>query len=308
MQLQDSYYLTFTQVSANGVGVGLAQHHQLAGFSVPRHDFPAAQQGLRDFRRDNRWQIFRPAPPQQSGDWGQLHLDRRVSRSAALGQPPLPGALPAGHWDSARVGAGAAPIRTPEGWLAIYHGANGKHRYCLGALLLDLKQPWKVLARSREPIMEPIADYETTGFFGNVVFTNGHLVNGDEVTLYYGASDSVICGARLSIAEILAHSPLMAAMQKVLHEYRHFLSYPRDMRILLITNLVYALGPAGDRDVRGRVRDAQIARRQNGRHLPVGGLYRHSRSLSSSTVSCCNASASSAFTPRACCSAGFPWP
>ena len=108
-----------------------------------------------------------------------------------------------GMWDSARVGAGAAPIRTPEGWLEIYHGADANHRYCLGALLLDLESPWKVLARSREPIMEPIADYERTGFFGNVVFTNGHVVDGDTLTLYYGASDSVICGARLSIREIL---------------------------------------------------------------------------------------------------------
>jgi predicted GH43/DUF377 family glycosyl hydrolase len=51
--------------------------------------------------------------------------------------------------------------------------------------------------------MEPVADYERTGFFGNVVFTNGHVVDGDTLTLYYGASDSVICGARLSIQEIL---------------------------------------------------------------------------------------------------------
>ena len=53
-------------------------------------------------------------------------------------------------------------------------------------------------------LQKAIADYEKTGFFGNVIFTNGHLVTGDEVTLYYGASDSVICGARFSIAEILA--------------------------------------------------------------------------------------------------------
>jgi predicted GH43/DUF377 family glycosyl hydrolase len=107
-------------------------------------------------------------------------------------------------WDNARVGAGAAPIRTSQGWLEIYHGANRYHRYCLGALLLDLEQPWKVLARSQAPIMEPEAEYERTGFFGNVVFTNGHLVDGDTVTIYYGASDSVVCGARLSIREILA--------------------------------------------------------------------------------------------------------
>jgi predicted GH43/DUF377 family glycosyl hydrolase len=51
--------------------------------------------------------------------------------------------------------------------------------------------------------MEPSAPYEQTGFFGNVIFTNGHLVDGDSLTIYYGASDSVICGAQFSIAEIL---------------------------------------------------------------------------------------------------------
>ncbi len=51
--------------------------------------------------------------------------------------------------------------------------------------------------------MEPLAEYERTGFFGNVVFTNGHVLDGDTLTLYYGASDSVICAARLSIQAIL---------------------------------------------------------------------------------------------------------
>ncbi len=108
-----------------------------------------------------------------------------------------------GYWDSARVGAGAAPIKTKEGWLEIYHGANEKHRYCLGALLLDLTDPSKVIARSEQPLVEPTASYELTGFFGNVVFTNGHLVEGDRIRMYYGASDEVICGADLSINEIL---------------------------------------------------------------------------------------------------------
>jgi predicted GH43/DUF377 family glycosyl hydrolase len=51
--------------------------------------------------------------------------------------------------------------------------------------------------------MEPLAEYEQKGFFGNVVFTNGHIVDGDDITLYYGASDSVICGAKLSLTAIL---------------------------------------------------------------------------------------------------------
>jgi predicted GH43/DUF377 family glycosyl hydrolase len=70
-------------------------------------------------------------------------------------------------------------------------------------LLLDLKDPSKVLARSEEPIMEPRESYELTGFFGNVVFTNGHIVEGDRIRMYYGASDEVICGADLSINEIM---------------------------------------------------------------------------------------------------------
>jgi predicted GH43/DUF377 family glycosyl hydrolase len=112
-----------------------------------------------------------------------------------------------GRWDSARVGAGASPIRTEQGWLEIYHGATSANRYCLGALLLDLEKPWEVIARSEEPIMEPREPYEKSGFFGEVIFTNGHVVDGDEITVYYGASDSVVCGARFSIREILATLP-----------------------------------------------------------------------------------------------------
>jgi predicted GH43/DUF377 family glycosyl hydrolase len=108
-----------------------------------------------------------------------------------------------GMWDSKRVGAGAAPIKTKDGWLEIYHGANEKHQYGLGALLLDLKDPSKVIARSKDPIMLPKAEYELTGFFGNVVFTNGHIVKGDVLTVYYGASDEVVCGATFSVEEIL---------------------------------------------------------------------------------------------------------
>ena len=109
-----------------------------------------------------------------------------------------------GLWDEQRIGAGAAPILTDKGWLEIYHGADHSSRYCLGLLLLDRDNPAKVLARSDEPIMEPVADYEQKGFFGNVIFSNGQIVRGDEVTIYYGASDTVICGATLSVKEMLS--------------------------------------------------------------------------------------------------------
>ncbi|MNY20391.1 Beta-1,4-mannooligosaccharide phosphorylase [compost metagenome] len=109
-----------------------------------------------------------------------------------------------GLWDNARVGAGAAPIKTTKGWLEIYHGANMEHQYCLGAFLMDINDPSVVIARTTEPIMVPTAHYELSGFFGYVVFTNRHVVDGDQLTIYYGAADEFVCGAYFSIAEILS--------------------------------------------------------------------------------------------------------
>jgi predicted GH43/DUF377 family glycosyl hydrolase len=108
-----------------------------------------------------------------------------------------------GTWDAAKVGAGAPPLRIDEGWLEIYHGVDGDDRYCRGALLLDAADPARVLGRSREPIMEPLASYERDGFYGNVVFATGAVVDGDRLTVYYGAADDSVCGATMSIREIL---------------------------------------------------------------------------------------------------------
>jgi predicted GH43/DUF377 family glycosyl hydrolase len=108
-----------------------------------------------------------------------------------------------GHWDEAKIGAGAPPLKTDSGWLEIYHGVNQNNRYCLGAVLLDGAEPWKIIARADTPILEPEAGYECDGFFGNVVFSCGLLCEDDKVRIYYGAADTVICYAELSLKEIL---------------------------------------------------------------------------------------------------------
>jgi predicted GH43/DUF377 family glycosyl hydrolase len=202
-QIGSNYYLTFTAVSPHGVGVGLRSTSDWRSITNHGMIFPPHNKDCAIFDTrigGHHYALHRPSSPALGGNYlwlaqspDLLHWGNH--RCLAHSRP--------GMWDSARIGAGAAPIRTPEGWLEIYHGADSANRYGLGALLLDLEEPWKVLARSRDPIMEPAADYERAGFFGNVVFCNGHLVDGDTVTLYYGASDSVICGARFSIKEIL---------------------------------------------------------------------------------------------------------
>jgi predicted GH43/DUF377 family glycosyl hydrolase len=107
------------------------------------------------------------------------------------------------QWDEAKIGAGAVPFKTDYGWLEIYHGVDRNNRYCLGAVMLDEAEPWKIIARANKPILEPQAHYEREGFFGNVVFSCGLLCEGDTVRIYYGAADTVICYAELSLQEIL---------------------------------------------------------------------------------------------------------
>lgn len=108
-----------------------------------------------------------------------------------------------GAWEGGRIGGGAVPFMTEQGWLEIYHAATIDDRYCLGAVLLDAQYPEKVLAKSPEPILEPEMPYETSGFKQNVVFSCGAIVQGDVVTIYYGASDEVMAAANMSVAEIL---------------------------------------------------------------------------------------------------------
>ncbi|HOI32372.1 MAG TPA: glycoside hydrolase family 130 protein [Bacteroidales bacterium] len=199
-----TYHLTYTQVSSIAVGVGHMQTtdwktFQRNGMIFPPHNKDCA---IFDEKINGKYYaLHRPSSPELGGNYIWIAESEDLKhwgnhRNIALTRP--------GKWDSVRIGAGAAPIKSEKGWLEIYHGANEQNRYCLGAILLDLNDPGKVIARSKEPIMEPIAEYEKTGFFGNVIFTNGHLVNGDTITVYYGASDEVICGAHLSISEILS--------------------------------------------------------------------------------------------------------
>ena len=202
-QVGEEYYLTYSQVSENGVGVGLMQTRDWRHFTRSGMIFPPTNKDCAIFEEtidDKYYCLHRPSGNGLGGNYIW------ISSSPDLlhwGEHQCILTTREGWWDSERVGAGAAPIKTPEGWLEIYHGADNNHRYCLGAVLLDLKDPSRVIARSHDPLMEPQMQYECKGFFGNVIFTNGHLVEGDEITVYYGASDEVICGATFSIESIL---------------------------------------------------------------------------------------------------------
>jgi predicted GH43/DUF377 family glycosyl hydrolase len=204
-QISDKYYLTFTAVSSSGVGVGLRtttdwKNFENHGMIIPPHNKDCAI--FEEKINGKYYALHRPSSVDIGGNYIWL---AESPDGIHWGNHQCLVKTREDSWDNARVGAGAAPIKTDEGWLEIYHGANKLHQYCLGAFLLDLNDPSKVLARTEAPIMIPTATYELTGFFGNVVFTNGHIVKDDTITLYYGASDEFVCGATLSIKEIFSY-------------------------------------------------------------------------------------------------------
>ena len=105
-------------------------------------------------------------------------------------------------WHSDKVGAGAPPIKTPHGWVLIYHGVHD-HHYSLGLALLDPHEPTKVLARTSQPILTPSEPYEKRGLVNDVVFTCGAVQKDDQLFVYYGAADSTICVATMSYQHLL---------------------------------------------------------------------------------------------------------
>ncbi len=111
-------------------------------------------------------------------------------------------------WDSRKLGVGPPPIKTEAGWLVIYQGVDDRDpgRYKMGAMILDLEDPTKVLYRARLPIAVPDAEYENHGHKWGVIYPCGAAVIKGELYIYYGGADMVTC---------VAHTPLDAFVDNI---------------------------------------------------------------------------------------------
>ncbi len=109
---------------------------------------------------------------------------------------------PAETWESVKVGNCGSPIETDAGWLVITHGVGPMRKYCIGAALLDLQDPTKVLARLREPLLASEGT-EREGYVPNVVYSCGSLLHRGELILPYAMSDKATAIARLPLDELL---------------------------------------------------------------------------------------------------------
>jgi predicted GH43/DUF377 family glycosyl hydrolase len=106
-------------------------------------------------------------------------------------------------WEFIQMGNCGSPLKTEAGWLVLSHGVGAMRKYCIGAFLLDLDNPGKVIGRLREPLIKP-NENEREGYVPNVVYSCGSLLHRGRLILPYAMSDYATTFATLSIAEVLA--------------------------------------------------------------------------------------------------------
>jgi beta-1,2-mannobiose phosphorylase / 1,2-beta-oligomannan phosphorylase len=205
--IDGEYLITYSAYSRNGVRIGLAKTTDFVRVErisfITQADyrnvviFPEKFNGL--YARLDRphseiapWSIWISYSPDLRF-WGESQLIMKPVQY---------------HWDEMKLGPGAPPIKTAEGWLSIYHGVfqtmDGSV-YRLGVALHDLEDPAKIIGVSDSWILQPEDPWERTGYVHNVVFTCGAVPEPDgTVKIYWGGADTVMCAGEATIADLTA--------------------------------------------------------------------------------------------------------
>jgi beta-1,4-mannooligosaccharide/beta-1,4-mannosyl-N-acetylglucosamine phosphorylase len=215
-------YMCFAVDTRHGLRAGIAttedfEKYEILHLSLPDNRnvvlFPEKVGG--DYiRLDRPFPIYSRSQPERFDIW--------LSRSPDLcywGKSGLVLGVEDVPFANRKIGPGAPPIKTPRGWLTLFHavdydpqrGKNGwepswQKRYTVGIMLLDLEDPCKVIGLSPAPLMAPEAPYEVDGGFRNhVIFPGGMILeDSGEVKIYYGAADTVTCLATAHVDDLLA--------------------------------------------------------------------------------------------------------
>jgi predicted GH43/DUF377 family glycosyl hydrolase len=204
--LDGTYYLTFAGNSPHGVRIGIARTEDFrtatpVSWPFPLHNYDAVL--FPEKINGEYWMLHRPV-----GQWGKTGIWIASSPDLKYWGNCRPVAGPEQFWESTKIGAGSPPVRTEKGWLLIHHGVfphtSGKN-YSAGAMLLDLREPWKVVGRTKRALLFVEETYEMIGQVPNVVFPQALIVEPDRtVKIYYGAADFVECLVTGHLDEIVA--------------------------------------------------------------------------------------------------------
>lgn len=218
--IDDRCYLCFAVDTCHGVRGGIAvtddfNRWDVLSLSVPDNRnmvlFPE-KLGGKYMRLERPFPIYGRGAPENFDLWFSDSLDCAYWGNAqlVLGSEQVP-------WANAKIGPGAPPVKTSEGWLTIFHAVtidrdkelpawhpNWFKTYTIGLMLLDLERPWVVKGMYQKPLMVPQEDYEHEGFRGHVLFPGGLILeDSGEVKIYYGAADTVECLATADVDDLL---------------------------------------------------------------------------------------------------------
>ena len=205
--LEDRYYVTFCNV-CHGPTIGMAYTHDFKTFHQMENAFlPYNRNGVLFPRRING-QYALLSRPSDTGHtpFGDIFYSESPDLCYWGKHRYVMG--PQGPWQSKKIGPGPIPIETTEGWLLIYHGVLNSCSgfvYHIGAALLDLDRPWKVLYRGKPYLLSPQRLYECVGDVPNVVFPCAALADADtgRLAVYYGCADSVTGLAFAYVDEVI---------------------------------------------------------------------------------------------------------
>ncbi len=204
--LEGKYYITHaTWLHPLGCSIAMAETENFVRFTpLPSISVPSNRNAVL-FPEKIGGRYARLERPQNVDGTGSIWVS--YSPDLRYWGDALPLDMPKTSWSWCKSGAGAVPIKTPAGWLEIYHATvqtASSENYYLGAMLLDLDDPSKVIAAPKKFILQPEEPYECTGQVPNVVFTCGAVEtpNGD-LYVYYGGADTCVCLARTTVAELV---------------------------------------------------------------------------------------------------------
>lgn len=192
-----TYYATYTAFDRGNISLQLLQTRDFRSFeSAPMAGAAAVGKGLALFPRkvQGRYMALTRADRETNGVASSDDI-RHWSAFEML-------QVPQEHWEVLQLGNCGSPIETEHGWLVLTHGVGPMRTYALGALLLDLEVPQRVLARSIEPILFP-DDLHRDGYVPNVVYSCGGFAHGDHLVLPFGIADQRISVATFSIRELV---------------------------------------------------------------------------------------------------------
>jgi beta-1,4-mannooligosaccharide/beta-1,4-mannosyl-N-acetylglucosamine phosphorylase len=206
--IEDRYYITWCNAYAGWPTIGVGYTYDFETFYQLENAFlPYNRNGVLFPRKINgRYAMLSRPSDRGHTPFGDIYYSESPDM-CYWGRHRFVMGTAAG-WQSTKVGAGPTPIETTEGWLLIYHGVltscNG-FVYSMGAALLDLDQPWKVIRRAAPYLMSPQRLYECVGDVPNVVFPCAALVDGatGRVAIYYGAADTVTALAFARVDELV---------------------------------------------------------------------------------------------------------